>query len=84
MTKKNEPASRIRYGLIEVTIWKNQGKERPFYSSTITRSYKAEDSSWKQTASLSPSDLLVASLAFQDAYRAIQELQASERSADAV
>lgn len=80
MTKKNEPASRIRHGLIEVTIWKNQGKDRPFYSTTLTRSYKADDGPWHQTPSLSSSDLLVASLALQDAYKAIQELQASERA----
>ncbi len=75
MTQKNEPATRIRYGLIEVTIWRNQGKERPFYTATLKRSYKAEDDSWKQTSSLSGSDLLVAATALQDAYKAIEGLK---------
>lgn len=86
MTKKNEPATRIRYGRIEVTVWKNEGKERPFYSTTLSRSYKAEDGTWKQTSSLSGSELLVASQALREAYKAIQELKANdggEQSPDA-
>jgi len=78
MTKKNEPATHIRYGLVEATVWKNQGKDRPFYSATLSRSYKAEDGTWKQTQSLSGSELLVAAQALQEAYKAIQELKASD------
>jgi len=78
MTQKNEPVKKVRYGRIEVAIWKNEGKERPFYTTTLTRSYKDDDGTWKQSSSLSGSELLVAAQAYQETFRTIEELKRSD------
>ena len=78
MTKSNEPAAKLQYGRIEVAIWKNQGDKRPFYSTTLTRSYKDDDGNWKQSSSLTSSELLVAAQAYQEAFRTIEALKRSD------
>ena len=78
MTKSNERAAKLQYGRIEVAIWKNQGDKRPFYSTTLTRSYKDDDGNWKQSSSLTGSELLVAAQAYQEAFRTIEALKRSD------
>ncbi|WP_392338314.1 hypothetical protein [Loktanella salsilacus] len=50
----NQPAHKIKIGLITATIWDNDG----FHSVDVTRSYKSGDGDWKNTASFAQGDLL--------------------------
>lgn len=50
----NQPAYKLKIGLITATIWENDG----FYSVDIARSYKTGDGDWKSTSSFSHNDLL--------------------------
>jgi hypothetical protein len=50
----NQPAHKIKIGLITATIWDNSG----FHSVDITRSYKDADSQLKNTSGYFQSDLL--------------------------
>jgi hypothetical protein len=53
-----KPAHRFRYGVLQVTIWRNIGETSTWYSVVPTRSYKQGDDSWKETDSLNFDDLL--------------------------
>ncbi|MBR9650236.1 hypothetical protein [Thalassovita aquimarina] len=50
----NQPAYKVKLGLITATVWKNDG----FYSVDIARSYKNGEGNWMSTSSYSHSDLL--------------------------
>lgn len=53
----NQPEKRFRLGYLTATIWKNEGKERSFYSVTLQRTYKDGDE-LKNTEALGHGDLL--------------------------
>jgi len=65
MTTK-KPEHSIRRRSIQAAIWRNDGKNGPFYRTTFSRRYK-DGSEWKSTESFSADDLsdlmLVAALA---------------------
>lgn len=75
MTEKTKPVAKVKQGLIEASIWKNETKKGPRYSVTFTKHYKKGDQ-WKSTASFGPDDLLtlaqVASLAHTRIFELIQ------------
>ncbi|KPA20422.1 hypothetical protein shim_34120 [Shimia sp. SK013] len=50
----NQPAYKVKLGLITATVWKNES----FYSVDIARSYKSGTGDWQSTSSYSHSDLL--------------------------
>lgn len=52
------PVHEVRIGRIKGTIWQNQGSEGPWYSVSVTRSYKDGDT-WKQAHAYGRDDLLV-------------------------
>jgi hypothetical protein len=54
----NAPAKKFRLGLVTVTVWKNEGQEKPFYTAQLSRSYKDADGSWKNGDNLNADDLL--------------------------
>jgi hypothetical protein len=55
----NKPAHRIRSGVIEVAVWRNESeKGGTWYSVTMSRSYK-QGEEWKQSDSFGQDDLLV-------------------------
>ena len=54
----SKPAHKIRNGVLQVTIWRNNGEKGPWYSVIPTRSYKQGDDMWKETDSLGSEDLL--------------------------
>lgn len=71
----NEPAAKLRDGLLNATVWANQTSEgKTFYSTTLTRSYK-QGEEWKQSDSLNTDDLLPAARLLQRAYDEILELK---------
>ena len=50
----NQPAYKVKLGLITATVWDNDG----FCSVDFTRSYKTSEGEWKNTASFAQGDLL--------------------------
>lgn len=64
MTTK--PAHSIRRHSVQAAIWKNDGKNGPYYRATFSRRYK-DGEIWKSTESFNAEDLpdlmLVAALA---------------------
>jgi hypothetical protein len=56
----NQPAHKIRFGVLQVTIWRNINTDKgtSWYSVVPSRSYKNGDETWKETDSLGQDDLL--------------------------
>jgi hypothetical protein len=56
------PVKTFKEGGVEVSVWRNSGEQGDIYNATIRKSYKDEKSGdWKETTSLSPTDLAVVS-----------------------
>jgi hypothetical protein len=57
MADKAKPVHKLRSGAIEVSVWKNEGKNGTWYSVTHRRSYKQGDN-WKDSDRYGEDDLL--------------------------
>ena len=57
MTEKTKPIAKVKQGLIEASIWKNETQKGARYSVTFAKHYKKDDQ-WKSTASFGTDDLL--------------------------
>ncbi|WP_390911852.1 hypothetical protein [Pseudosulfitobacter sp. SM2401] len=53
-TMSKQPAFKFKLGLINATIWDNDG----FYSVDLSRSYKNSEGQWQNTTSYGHADLL--------------------------
>ena len=53
----SQPAHKIRFGVLQVTIWRNHGEKGNWYSVVPSRGYKKGDG-WEETESLGSDDLL--------------------------
>ncbi len=78
----NKPANTARYGAIKCTIWRNDSRNGPFYSTVITRSYK-EGEDWRESPSFGLEDLPTVAKAALDAHSWVREQLISEREATA-
>jgi hypothetical protein len=58
MSEKAKPAHKISHRGLAITIWKNDGKNGPWYSVTPSRVYK-QDEQWKDRDSFGEDDLLL-------------------------
>ena len=56
----SQPAHKIRFGVLQMTIWRNINSDKgtTWYSAVPSRSYKQGDETWKETDSLGQDDLL--------------------------
>ena len=57
MATKNKPATTLRRGLVKATIWENASKNGPFFSTTLSRSYKESSGKWSNGTSFGLNDL---------------------------
>ena len=76
----NKPAQTFRYRAIKCVIWRNDGRNGPFYNTVITRSYKDGDD-WKESPSFGQDDLPTVAKAALDAHSWTQEQLAKDREA---
>ena len=76
----NRPAQTFRYGAIKCTIWRNDSRNGPFYSTVVTRSYK-DGEDWKESNSFGQEDLPTAAKAMLDAHSWVQAQLAKDRPA---
>ena len=76
----NEPVARLKDGLLQIAIWKNQSENgRPFYStSALQRSYKDDAGTYQETTSLSGTQLLQAQRLYGLAYDKVRELEEAD------
>jgi hypothetical protein len=77
----NQPAHKLRIGVLQVTIWRNSGEKGNWYSVIPARSYKAGDETWKETDSLGFDDLLTMAKLFDLAHTWIMHQQAADAKA---
>lgn len=82
-TNSNEPVARIKDGLLQIAIWKNESeKGRPFYStSAVQRSYKDDAGNYHETTSLSGTQLIQAARLYGLAYDQVRELEEADYQA---
>jgi hypothetical protein len=76
----NRPAHTARYGAIKCTIWRNDSRNGPFFSTVITRSYK-EGEDWRESPSFGQEDLPTVAKAALDAHSWVREQLDNEREA---
>jgi hypothetical protein len=74
------PVATFKQGGLEVSVWRNQGEKGDMYNTTIRNSYKDESGEWKETSSLSPTDLAVLAQLSSQAFQTIVELKAQNRA----
>ncbi len=79
MEKRNEPIEKIRIGRVTAAIWQNEGANGRWYNVTLSRSYKDGDE-YKDSHSLSGTDLLLGAAALERAFQAVGYLSGKEQS----
>jgi len=80
MSDKAKPAHKIWHRNILVTIWKNDGKNGPFYSVTLSRSYK-QGEEWKESSSYDEDDLLLLTELAKEAHAWMRQAGQAARQA---
>ena len=51
------PATSLRCGNIEATIWQNVGEHGPFFATTSSRPFKHQSGAWRNGTSFGLNDL---------------------------
>ena len=75
----SQPAHKIRFGNLQVTIWRNTGENGPWYSAVPSRSYKKGDDAWAESDSLNAEDMPIMAALLNQAFSWIVK----QRHADA-
>ena len=76
----NRPVAKFKHGGIELAVWSNAGENGTMYNTSISNSYKDEQSGeWKATPSFSPTDLLVVGQLASQAFAEITKLKQQGR-----
>jgi hypothetical protein len=74
----NKPVHTVRHRNIKATIWKNDTSNGPMYKVTIVRSYRDDNSEWKDSHSIGYDDLMNVAALMYEAHAYISELRAKE------
>lgn len=78
-TEPNRPADTLRDGSLKATIWQNENENGVTYSTTLARTWQAEDGTYRDSHSFSGSELLrIAELA-RGAYSRTNELRQEQQ-----
>jgi hypothetical protein len=76
----SKPDHKIRFGNLQVTIWRNTSEKGPWYSAVPCRSYKKGDA-WAESDSLGSDDLLIMAELLRQAFAWIaRQMQADTKS----
>lgn len=76
-----QPAHKIRFGTLAVTIWRNRSEKGIWYSVNPSRSYRKGDDLWRETDSLGADDLLAMSKLLSEAHSWIMQQQRADAKA---
>jgi hypothetical protein len=77
----SKPAHKLRFGVLQVTIWRNTSDKGTWYSVVPTRGYKQDDDTWRETDSLGSDDLLPMAKLFDQAHSWIMVQMAADAKA---
>lgn len=80
----NPPAKIIRDGDLKASIWKNENDKGSFFSTTLAKTYTADNGSVRDTTSFSSNDLLRLSELARQAYSQVNQLRREAAQAYAV
>ena len=79
----SQPAHKIRFGNLSVTIWRNVHSEKGsvWYTLDPTRGYKQGDETWRETSSLGADDALIMAELLRQAFGWIsKQMQADAKA----
>lgn len=80
----NKPINTIRDGALKATIWERTSEKGPFFSVELSRSYRTEDGTWKDSSSFVGDELLriarLASLAYDETLGHREQARERERA----
>lgn len=77
--EQNGPRETIRDGMLKSAIWRNEGENGPYYSATLSRTYKDQNGDLRDTHSFSGTELLRVSELARKSYERTQELRREDR-----
>ena len=77
----SQPAHKVRYGNLSVTIWRNQSDKGPWYSVNPARSYKDGDETYKNSDSLGTDDCLIMAELLRQAFSWISKQRQADYTA---
>jgi hypothetical protein len=77
----NKPLKKFYVGNIQIAVWQNTGKNKEFYTVTLSRRFKNANEEWQNSNSLRVSDIPKAILGLQEAYK---QLALKELASDAL
>ena len=72
--EKKQPYAEVTSGPVRAAIWKNETKEGPRYSFSLSRTYRNEDNQPRFSRSFEPEHMGSIFLCVSKAYDKIQEL----------
>jgi hypothetical protein len=76
---ENEPPRDVlRDGNLKASIWRNEAERGPFYSATLSRTYRDQEGELRDTHSFAGTELLRVSELARKAYDRTQELRRDE------
>jgi hypothetical protein len=52
------PATALRCGNSQATIWQNASENGPFFATTFSRPFKDQSGAWRNSTSFAPNDAL--------------------------
>jgi hypothetical protein len=81
-SNENKPIHRIKYGAVKATIWQNDSAKGPFYTVTVSRSWRDDKQEWHDNASFHFKDLPNLAKAITDSHSWIdwQERQKTSKA----
>lgn len=80
MSAKVKPEHKIQHRGLAVAVWKNDSKNGPFYSVTLSRHYKHGDE-WKESSIYDEDDLLLLAELVREAHAWMRATRRAERQA---
>jgi hypothetical protein len=80
MSEKQRPVTHIDVGAVTASIWRNERRDQPLYTTTFSHRYKDQSGEWHTTASFSQMDLLALQKAADLAYDAIAAFRSSDKA----
>ncbi len=73
--QSNRPETTLRDGNLKATVWRQQGKDRDFFTTDLAKTYEDKDGNLKDSRSFGEKDLLgIAELARQ-AHNQVKDLR---------
>jgi hypothetical protein len=78
MAEKTKPVAHVSVGSVAASIWRNERRDTPLYTTTFSVRYKDRAVEWKTTSSFDQAHLLELAKAAHLAWDAIAALRKSD------